>query len=265
MPVIIPRLKNFNWSKVPPLLELSQNDLMNGLRHPHEKNKFMYKNCLNLGPEFQVNESMKEWLIHGHVIIHEVTISCNNSYRTGNNAEPFETLYEQECQSPVCWTKVGVVELLAPTLNRETTKKIIRICNKVQAAHNHYHSYTDVRILFDKRGKLNPCYIEPFKISAKVANVAYRLELSNQLSRVHGTFHESNLKKCLSDETLAIPLDEIPIDDELHLIEKPVEIMDRENRLETASQITRDAVTISTTTASQDPTMPSERTTHPII
>ncbi|GJU81160.1 hypothetical protein Tco_1283525 [Tanacetum coccineum] len=61
----IPRLKNFNWSKVPPLLELSQNNLMNGLRHPHEKNKFMYKNCLNLGPEYQVNESMKEWLLRG--------------------------------------------------------------------------------------------------------------------------------------------------------------------------------------------------------
>ncbi|GJY74964.1 zinc finger, CCHC-type containing protein [Tanacetum coccineum] len=89
-------------------------------------------------------------------------------------------------------------------------------------------SYTDVRILFDKRGKLNPCYIGPFKISAKVANVTYRLELSNQLSRVHGTFYESNLKKCLSDETLAIPLDEIPIDDELHLTEEPVEIMDHE-------------------------------------
>ncbi|GJR09973.1 hypothetical protein Tco_0792625 [Tanacetum coccineum] len=73
MPRTISRLKNFNWSKVPPLLELSQNDLMNGLRHPHEKNKFMYKNYFNLGPEYQENESMKEWLIHGHMSIHEVT------------------------------------------------------------------------------------------------------------------------------------------------------------------------------------------------
>ncbi|GJX24450.1 homeodomain-like protein [Tanacetum coccineum] len=69
MPRIIPRLKDFNKSKVPPLLELSQNDLMNGFRHPYEKNKLMYKNCLNLGPEYQVNESMKEWLIRGHVNI----------------------------------------------------------------------------------------------------------------------------------------------------------------------------------------------------
>ncbi|GJW40777.1 hypothetical protein Tco_0066622 [Tanacetum coccineum] len=73
MPRTIPRLKNFNWSKVLPLLKLSRNDLMNRLRHPHEKNKFMYKNYLNLGPENQVNESMKEWLIHGHVSIHETT------------------------------------------------------------------------------------------------------------------------------------------------------------------------------------------------
>ncbi|GKE76442.1 hypothetical protein Tco_1542562 [Tanacetum coccineum] len=73
MSCTIPRLKNFNWSKVPPLLELSQNDLMNGLRRSHEKNKFMYKNCLNLGPQYQVDESLKEWLIQGHVSIHEVT------------------------------------------------------------------------------------------------------------------------------------------------------------------------------------------------
>ncbi|GJZ25626.1 hypothetical protein Tco_0569879 [Tanacetum coccineum] len=69
----IPRLKNFNWSKVPPLLELSQNDLINRLRHPHENNKFMYKNCLNLGHEYQVVGSMKEWLTRGQVSILEVT------------------------------------------------------------------------------------------------------------------------------------------------------------------------------------------------
>ncbi|GKB18085.1 hypothetical protein Tco_0852008 [Tanacetum coccineum] len=71
MPHTIPRLKNINWSKVPPLLELSQNDLMNRFRHPYEKNKFMYKNYLNLGLEYQVDENMKEWLIRGHVIFYE--------------------------------------------------------------------------------------------------------------------------------------------------------------------------------------------------
>ncbi|GKG00976.1 hypothetical protein Tco_0305681, partial [Tanacetum coccineum] len=65
-------------------------------------------------------------------------------------------------------------------------------------------------------------------VLAKVGDVAYRLELSQELIRVHSTFHVSNLKKCLSDEPLAIPLDEIHIDDKLNFVEEPVEIMDRE-------------------------------------
>ncbi|GKD75182.1 hypothetical protein Tco_1333464 [Tanacetum coccineum] len=66
MPRTIPRLKNFKWSKVPPILVLSQRDLMSGLRYPYEKYTMMYKKCLNLGPEYQVDESMKEWLTRGH-------------------------------------------------------------------------------------------------------------------------------------------------------------------------------------------------------
>ncbi|GKE32780.1 hypothetical protein Tco_1452102, partial [Tanacetum coccineum] len=83
-------------------------------------------------------------------------------------------------------------------------------------------------IRFGKRGKLNPRYIRPFKILAKVRTLAYQLELLEQLSRVHSTFHVSNLKKCFVDEPLAIPLDEIQIDDKLNFIEEPGEIMDRE-------------------------------------
>ncbi|KAD6795150.1 hypothetical protein E3N88_06046 [Mikania micrantha] len=83
-------------------------------------------------------------------------------------------------------------------------------------------------VRFGKRGKLNPRYIGPFEIIAKVGPIAYKLKLPPELSGVHDTFHVSNLKKCLSDETLVIPLEEIQIDDQLHFIEERVEIIDRE-------------------------------------
>nr|GFC11525.1 putative reverse transcriptase domain-containing protein [Tanacetum cinerariifolium] len=83
-------------------------------------------------------------------------------------------------------------------------------------------------ICFGKRGKLNPRCIGPFKIITKVGIVAYRLELPAQLSRVHSTFQISKLKKCFVHEPLAIPLDEIQVDDKLNFIEEPIEIMDRE-------------------------------------
>ncbi|GJU35793.1 putative reverse transcriptase domain-containing protein [Tanacetum coccineum] len=93
-------------------------------------------------------------------------------------------------------------------------------------------------IRFKKRGKLNPRYIRPLKVLAKVGTVAYRLELLYQLSRVHSIFHVSNLKKCYTDEPLAIPLDEIQINDKLNFIEEPVEIMDREVKRLKQSRIT---------------------------
>nr|GEZ69455.1 putative reverse transcriptase domain-containing protein [Tanacetum cinerariifolium] len=83
-------------------------------------------------------------------------------------------------------------------------------------------------VRFGKREKLNPRYIRPFKVLAKVGIVAYRIELPQQLSMVHSTSHVSNLKKCLSDEPVAVPLDEIHIDDKLRFVEEPMKIMDRE-------------------------------------
>ncbi|GJS59978.1 hypothetical protein Tco_0654762, partial [Tanacetum coccineum] len=81
---------------------------------------------------------------------------------------------------------------------------------------------------FWQTGEAKPRYVGPSKVLAKVGAVAYKLELLQELSRVHNMFHVSNLKKCYVDEPLAVSLDGLHIDDKLHFIEEPVEIMDRE-------------------------------------
>ncbi|GJX81527.1 hypothetical protein Tco_0331008 [Tanacetum coccineum] len=84
-------------------------------------------------------------------------------------------------------------------------------------------------VRFGKRGKLNPRYVGPFKVIERaLEKVCLLVELPEELSRVHNTFHVSNLKKCHADEPLAVPLDGLNLDDKLHFVEEPVEIVGRE-------------------------------------
>ncbi|KAD0683017.1 hypothetical protein E3N88_43860 [Mikania micrantha] len=90
---------------------------------------------------------------------------------------------------------------------------------------------------FGKRGKLSPRFVGPFKILERIGPVAYRLELPPELDNVHDVFHVSNLKKCLADESLIVPLKEIQIDEKLQFREEPVEVMDREVKVPKRSRI----------------------------
>jgi hypothetical protein len=82
-------------------------------------------------------------------------------------------------------------------------------------------------IRFRKRGKLGPRFIGPFKILARVGQGGYQLDLPEELSGTHNTFHVSYLRKFLADETVYVPLDEIEIDNKLNYIEKPIPIIDQ--------------------------------------
>ncbi|GJV31284.1 retrovirus-related pol polyprotein from transposon TNT 1-94 [Tanacetum coccineum] len=73
-----------------------------------------------------------------------------------------------------------------------------------------------------------PWYVGPFEIVERVGPVAYRLKLPQELSCVHDTFHVSNLKKCLAEPDVQVPLDEIEIDENLRFIEEPIEIVERD-------------------------------------
>ncbi|GJX31143.1 putative reverse transcriptase domain-containing protein [Tanacetum coccineum] len=129
-----------------------------------------------------------------------VEFSYNNNYHSSVRCAPFEALYGRKCRSPVMC-------LVYVLLKVSPLKGVVR---------------------FGKKGKLASRFVEPFEIIEKVGPVAYTLDLPEELNGVHDTFHVSNLKKCLADPTLQVPLDEIRVDAKLNFLEEPVEILERE-------------------------------------
>ncbi|GJW30642.1 reverse transcriptase domain-containing protein, partial [Tanacetum coccineum] len=173
-----------------------------------------------------------------------------NSYHSSVRCAPFEALYGRKCHSPIMWAKVGEGQLIGPDLVQETTEKISQIKDRLKAALDRQKSYADKRrkplefsvgdyillkvshwkgvVRIGKKGKLAPRFVGPFEIIEKVGPVASRLDLPEELNGVHDTFHVLNLKKCLADPILQVPLDEIQVDAKLNFVEEPVEILERE-------------------------------------
>ncbi|GJX95276.1 putative reverse transcriptase domain-containing protein [Tanacetum coccineum] len=152
-------------------------------------------------------------------IRHDGTCCIKN--RSYIKAAPFKALYGRKCRSPVCWAEVRDVQLTGPEIIHETTEKIVQIQQRLQAARDWQRSYANIR-----RKPLE--FQVGDRVMLKVSPLAYKIELPKELSNVHSTFHISNLKKCLSDESHVIPNKKARLDDKLNFVEEPVEIIDRE-------------------------------------
>ncbi|GKE53652.1 putative reverse transcriptase domain-containing protein [Tanacetum coccineum] len=186
--------------------------------------------------------------------------SYNNSYHSSVRCASFEALYGRKCRSPIMWADVGKGQLIGPELVQETIDKISQIKDRLKATRDRQKSYADKRrkplefsvgdyillkvspwkgvIRFGKKGKLAPRFVGPFEIIEKVGPIAYRLRLPEELNGVHDTFHVLNLKKCLADPTLQVPLDEIHVDAKLNFVKEPMEILEREFKKLKRSRIT---------------------------
>ncbi|GJW49706.1 putative reverse transcriptase domain-containing protein [Tanacetum coccineum] len=148
-------------------------------------------------------------------------LDMSTAYHPEIDEQSERTIQTLEDMLRAC-AEVGDVQLTRPEIIHETTKKIVQIRQRLQAARDRQRSYANVR-----RKPLE--FQDGDRVMLKVVGpVAYKLELPEELSNVHSTFHVSNLKKCLSDESLIIPMKELRLDDKLNFVEEPIEIMDRE-------------------------------------
>ncbi|GJS29128.1 reverse transcriptase domain-containing protein [Tanacetum coccineum] len=157
----------------------------------------------------------------------------SNSYHSSVKCAPFEALYGRRSRTPVAWVEVGESKLFGLEIIQETTDNIMQIKERLKAARDSQKGM----VRFGKRSKLSPKYVGPFEIVERVSPIAYRLLLPQDLIGIYDTFHVSNLKKCLADVNLHVPLEEVKIDDKLHFVEEPMEIMDREVKKLKRSQI----------------------------
>ncbi|GJV91537.1 putative reverse transcriptase domain-containing protein [Tanacetum coccineum] len=153
-----------------------------------------------------------------------VKFSYNNSYHTSIKAAPFEALYGRKFLSPIKQRMQVARDRQKSCADLKHKPMEFQVGDRVMLKVSHWKGV----VRFGKQGKFNPRYVGPFKVLEKIGPVAYKLELPQELSRVHNTFHVSNLKKYYSDEPLVVPLEGLHIDDKLQFMEESVEIMEQE-------------------------------------
>ncbi|GKE29569.1 reverse transcriptase domain-containing protein [Tanacetum coccineum] len=146
-----------------------------------------------------------------------VEFSYNNSYHSSVRCAPFEALYGRKCRSPILWAEKIYANSRRKPLEFSVGDHVLLKVSPWKGV-----------IRFGKKGKLAPRFVGPFEITERIGPLAYRLRLPEELNGVHDSFHMLNLKKCLADPTLHVPLEEIQVDAKLNFVEELVEILERE-------------------------------------
>ncbi|OMP06578.1 reverse transcriptase [Corchorus capsularis] len=197
----------------------------------------------------------KFWDVHLPLI----EFAYNNSYHASIGMPPYEVLYGRKCRTPLCWDEVGERQLLGRELVEITAGKVKIIRDHLKVAQDRQKSYADIRrkelefeigdkvflkvapwkgvIRFRKAGKLNPRYIGPFIITQQIGPVAYRLDLSSELERIHDVFHISMLKKYVPDDSHILEAPPIELKENMSFEVQPIEILDRQIRFLRNKQI----------------------------
>ncbi|WVZ75845.1 hypothetical protein U9M48_023869 [Paspalum notatum var. saurae] len=175
--------------------------------------------------------------------------SYNNSYQASIEMSPFQALYGRQCRTPLMWEEAGERQIFGPAMFVEAAENVAKVRENLRIAQSRQKSYVDKRrreLTFEEgefvylkvsplrgtkrfhtRGKLAPRYIGPFRITKRVGDLAYELELPEHLSGVHPVFHVSQLRKCLRIPEDQISLEAVDLQDNLEYLEYPVQILDR--------------------------------------
>lgn len=181
-----------------------------------------------------------------------IEFSYNNSYHSSIKMAPFEALYGRKCRSPLCWNDISETVTLGPQMIEDTVNQVRYIREKMRAAQDRQKAYADQNrrdseyqvgekvllkvspmkgvMRFGQKGKLSPKFIGPYDIIERIGRLAYRLDLPNNLGKVHNVFHVSQLKRYVPDKSHVLDPEIIEVDETLSFEERPVKILDSKVR-----------------------------------